>query len=53
MASVIRITPEQVRSAAVKIGKKTSETTNFLNSIQREIDSLKSIWEGKAAEKPS
>jgi len=50
MASVIRITPEQVRSAAVKIGKKTSETTNFLNSIQREIDSLKSIWEGKAAE---
>jgi len=24
--------------------------TNFLNSIQREIDSLKSIWEGKAAE---
>jgi len=37
-------------SAAVKIGKKTSETTNFLNSIQREIDSLKSIWEGKAAE---
>jgi len=29
MASVIRITPEQVRSAAVKIGKKTSENYQF------------------------
>ena len=47
---MIRITPDEVRSAAGRIGKKTNETTNFLNTIQKEIDGLKSVWEGNAAQ---
>ncbi|HHV29109.1 WXG100 family type VII secretion target [Acetivibrio mesophilus] len=50
MAGIIRITPEEVKSAARRIGQKTTETTNFLNNIQTEITNLQSIWEGNAAQ---
>lgn len=50
MASIIRITPEEVRSSAQRIKQKSSEAKIFLDTVQKEINSLESIWEGKAAQ---
>ncbi|GAE86936.1 WXG100 family type VII secretion target [Acetivibrio straminisolvens] len=50
MANVIRITPVEVRNSARRIKDKSTEARIFLDTVQKEIDSLKSIWEGKAAQ---
>jgi WXG100 family type VII secretion target len=47
MARTIKVTPEELRSAAQKIESLSADYETQYNSLYREMDSMESAWQGK------
>lgn len=49
MEGILRVTPEQLESAAAEFSSKGSAISNLTRNMTQMVESLSAVWEGEAA----